>query len=716
MGSMLNRILYKAGMSLEAQKGTLTQEDAAGYVRSLMKNRKPAAIKQPAAAPFVYGGMNFRMFDDADTKQYYTEKTLSDPNQAATLQAATMGLPFTTPTQENVDRLDAQIAKAQQITAGLSFGGASGLSSKGLKDRGKEAQSSLRQLVKQRDELKAKLESMAKPAAAPEPNFRNMSQQTLDFYQAQKNNLRAGDYPSQQRIDALNDLIRKEGLNYGTFDANGTPAWNQESLDALIKRRDDMKAAFRRQVQPISDARAYSEPVAAGVQKFSSSIYSALEGGANFIEGLFDPENRDEGIFQPIHWLYQQDQAGRKITEQKLAEAQKGRGEGFKTYQQVGTAIGEALPNAALALATAGTSAAAELPALAGSAGLASTIRASLTTIAKNPTFKLTLAETYGNAYSSAKSSGATEDQAQAAAVLTGLINSLIEVSGGIETLPGALKNITAKTSKEKIAEIARDWVTSSLSEGKEEVVQGVIERLTNKLTYQPDAPLVSPTDTRAPFNLNTSAKEGIMGTVVGGLLGGGQTLIETAGNAVKTKQQNASTSINTNPATHTKADQKTIEEYTSSTDPSLLKFILESVAAKGQNSEEHDLLPVSERAGAEIKAILGFDPTGYKTIMESRQAEHIVIGHGLHGDADHTMKDINDVARMQYVINNYDKLYRGGKSRAYSTNKPNGFTGMADMIIFEKAVDGVYYLVEAVPDVKRRRSISIRHICRKTA
>ena len=62
-------------------------------------------------------------------------------------------------------------------------------------------------------------------------------------------------------------------------------------------------------------------------------------------------------------------------------------------------------------------------------------------------------------------------------------------------------------------------------------------------------------------------------------------------------------------------------------------------------------------------------------------------------------MRDINDIGRIQYVLDNYDSPKDGGAAGSYVTVKPNGKRGTAKTVVFEKAVNGTYYVVEAVPD-----------------
>lgn len=168
------------------------------------------------------------------------------------------------------------------------------------------------------------------------------------------------------------------------------------------------------------------------------------------------------------------------------------------------------------------------------------------------------------------------------------------------------------------------------------------------------------------------------------------------------------STVINTNPAVHTAAEQKTIEEYQSAVDDDLVRFIENSMANRGSNNGRYPLHPVSERAAEDIKKLTGVDTTGFQTVLEQRIAEHIVNRHGEKGEADQSMQDINDIARMQYVIDNYDFMELSGKSRAYTTNKENGKPGQADTVRYVKKVNGTYYVVEAIPNTKAKTTFVV--------
>ena len=166
---------------------------------------------------------------------------------------------------------------------------------------------------------------------------------------------------------------------------------------------------------------------------------------------------------------------------------------------------------------------------------------------------------------------------------------------------------------------------------------------------------------------------------------------------------QAESTTVNTDPAQHTAAEQAVIDEYHAAVDDKLVKYIETVRANKGAKIERYSLKPVAERAAKDIMQLTGVDASGNQTAIEARIIEHILKRHGENGTANHSMRDINDIARIQYVLDNYDTAAYGGKSQAYQTVKPNGRPGQADTVIFSKAVNGTYYVIEAVPVTKKK-------------
>ena len=178
--------------------------------------------------------------------------------------------------------------------------------------------------------------------------------------------------------------------------------------------------------------------------------------------------------------------------------------------------------------------------------------------------------------------------------------------------------------------------------------------------------------------------------------------------NKTASTEETENTAIDDNPTTHTPEQMRIIEEYKNAVDENLVNFIETSIENKGSNKGRYTLKPVSDRAASDILSLTGIDTTGFKTVIEQRIAEHIVDRHGEKGQANQTMRDINDIGRMQYVIDNYDHLEFGGKTRAYTTVRDNGKQNLADTVRYLKAVDGTYYVVEAVPNTKAKTAFIV--------
>lgn len=211
--------------------------------------------------------------------------------------------------------------------------------------------------------------------------------------------------------------------------------------------------------------------------------------------------------------------------QQRYAENTARGGKAAQVFEDLGAATVAAVPQAIAALWTGGASAAAQAGALAenaaASSGLVSTISRSMRTMAKDPNFQLSFAQVFGPGYEQAKADGADDFRASVYAIGNGLMNAAVEVGGGIQTLPRELQNGGSAW---------KAWVDAMLDEGKEEVVQGVIERATQNAVYGRDNPLVG-IGNGAIFDPAAAAEEFAGGAVVGGILGGGQMGVNTLAN-----------------------------------------------------------------------------------------------------------------------------------------------------------------------------------------
>lgn len=237
---------------------------------------------------------------------------------------------------------------------------------------------------------------------------------------------------------------------------------------------------------------------------------------------------------------------------QKYAENTARGGRAAEVAEDLGAATVAALPQAGAAILTGGASSvmtAEQLAArAAASPGIVNTISTGMRTMAKDPNFQLSFAQVFGPGYEQAKADGADDFRATVYAVGNGLMNAAVEVGGGIQTLP---KELQGGTSAWKA------WVDSMLEEGKEEVVQGVIERAMQNAVYDKGNPLVG-IGNDAIFDPAAAAEEFAGGAVVGGILSGGQIGVNALGNRVAydaaKAQYNRDVQRNTAPEINTKA------------------------------------------------------------------------------------------------------------------------------------------------------------------
>ena len=179
--------------------------------------------------------------------------------------------------------------------------------------------------------------------------------------------------------------------------------------------------------------------------------------------------------------------------------------------------IASALPTIAIAVATGGV----------GAATGAKSIGTYLKSLAKNPQYWASFVNMGGATYDSAIEEGATYEEALASALLNGAIGAATEVGSGFE------KKLTNSNT-------FKNWLTSALEEGGEEVIQGVLENGIKKGVYDHDREWISGTDENAVINPIRMAQEFGYGALAGGVLSGFNIGASSAVNAgVNTYQQN---------------------------------------------------------------------------------------------------------------------------------------------------------------------------------
>lgn len=299
-------------------------------------------------------------------------------------------------------------------------------------------------------------------------------------------------------------------LGKATFSGNRTPGKQQKYSVGKGIAGATMKG-INQAAQGIADTLAFAEDVA----------LSPFE----LVSGQQLGDLSDSGLANKLQRRIRNE--GQEIENKYAANVERG-GKAAEIFDKYGALTVAAAPQAVAAVLTSGASLGATPATLAKTAAtemapsIASTIRNSVFAMGKDPQYWLSFSQVVGPSYEQAlddmEKAGVDNNTARTKAALyatgNGLMNAAVEVGGGIQTLPEQLKHGSAAW---------KAWLESAFEEGKEEVVQGILERATQNVAYNKGNPLASTRDENAILNPRTSAEEFLGGAVVGGVLGGGQ-------------------------------------------------------------------------------------------------------------------------------------------------------------------------------------------------
>ena len=312
---------------------------------------------------------------------------------------------------------------------------------------------------------------------------------------------------TQQNVVAPKNQSR---LGKATFSGNRTPGKQQKYSVGKGIAGATMKG-INQAAQGIADTLALAEDVA----------LSPFE----LISGQQLGDLSDSGLANKLQRRIRNE--GQEIENKYAANIERG-GKVAETFDKYGASTVAAVPQAVAAVLTSGASLGATSTTLAKTAAtemapsIANTIRNSVLAMGKDPQYWLSFSQVVGSSYEQAlddmEKAGVDNNTARTKAALyatgNGLMNAAVEVGGGIQTLPEQLKHGSAAW---------KAWLESAFDEGKEEVVQGILERATQNVAYKKGNPLASLSDENAILNPLTSAEEFLGGAVVGGVLGAGQ-------------------------------------------------------------------------------------------------------------------------------------------------------------------------------------------------
>lgn len=152
------------------------------------------------------------------------------------------------------------------------------------------------------------------------------------------------------------------------------------------------------------------------------------------------------------------------------------------------------------------------------------------------------------------------------------------------------------------------------------------------------------------------------------------------------------------------KKDIETIkQEYKKAVNPKIVDFVERVRNLKDKNVAgkiKIELSSVNEREVQDIKKLTGIDTSEYKRDMDGNTVIHVENRHGENGAADHSMSDVNDLARIEYVLENYDNIESAKDDNGRYRDSDNK---LSKSVVYSKRVNGNYYVVEAVPDSKAK-------------
>ena len=147
--------------------------------------------------------------------------------------------------------------------------------------------------------------------------------------------------------------------------------------------------------------------------------------------------------------------------------------------------------------------------------------------------------------------------------------------------------------------------------------------------------------------------------------------------------------------------EEKVMKEYAASVDMDVKNFVEDTIDGVGKLNYV-TVAFLSSDAAERIKELTGKNVAGNRVVLDVSAVKHIENRHGINGNQDQSMKDVRDIARIGYVISNYDEITWNGET-SYNHIDENGKP--SPMVQFSKRIDGTIYVVSTVSEVKSKRN-----------
>lgn len=166
-------------------------------------------------------------------------------------------------------------------------------------------------------------------------------------------------------------------------------------------------------------------------------------------------------------------------------------------------------------------------------------------------------------------------------------------------------------------------------------------------------------------------------------------------------------TSINNNFNNGDEKDYSKIkEEYENAVDNDLLNFINSCINNPNPKATKVIGKP-TQRHINDIKRLTGINTSDFDIVLDENLLRHILNGHGKNGASDNSMADIKHLARVGYIMKNYDDIdlaYHKNGKRVYSLHYRDSNNSQAPVLVMYKRINGYYVVSEAIVDCKRKK------------
>lgn len=164
-----------------------------------------------------------------------------------------------------------------------------------------------------------------------------------------------------------------------------------------------------------------------------------------------------------------------------------------------------------------------------------------------------------------------------------------------------------------------------------------------------------------------------------------------------------ANTGVTYKPAGEYSADEiRNIQGYLQSVDKNMVELCEEYRANKNGKFKRYTISPVTDVEASDISALTGTDLSGYVHAIDKNGFNHIEKRHGVNGEQDKSMSNASDVARIGYVLANYDSVELALKE----DGTPDAVYGYLDAqmrpakkLVYSKKINGTMYVIETAGD-----------------